>query len=138
MARILSTIAIILSAAAYSICQSSNPAPVAFTHDVAPILQKHCQTCHRPGEAAPFPMLTYEQTRPWAAAMKIAVAEKRMPPWFAEPKYGHFANERSLAAEEIRTLVSWVNAGAPKGTAEDMPPPVKSFVEGWGIATPDI
>jgi len=134
-------LAILFTGVLYFACaafgQSPSGTPPTFTKDVAPILQKHCQSCHRPGEAAPFPMLTYEQTRPWAAAMKIAVTEKRMPPWFADPKFGHFANERSMAAEEIRTLVSWANAGAPKGAAEDMPP-VKSFVEGWGIATPDI
>jgi hypothetical protein len=118
--------------------QVTAPAIPTFTKDVAPILQKHCQTCHRPGEAAPFSMLTYEDTRPWAATIKMVVTQKIMPPWYADPKYGHFANERSLSAEEIRTLVNWVNAGAQKGPAEDMPPPAKSFVEGWGIPAPDI
>jgi hypothetical protein len=117
--------------------QEPNNPPPTFTKDVAPILQKHCQTCHRPGEAAPFSMLTYEDTRPWAAMMKIAVAQKIMPPWFADPRYGHFANERSLSADEIRTLVTWVNGGAQKGPVEDMPPALNSFVEGWGIPAPD-
>src|SRR5690348_16799973 len=67
---------------------SSRPATVTFTKNVAPIIQKHCQACHRPGEAAPFSMLTYEQTRPWAAAMKEAVQLRKMPPWFADPRYG--------------------------------------------------
>jgi hypothetical protein len=120
--------------------RAQEPAAAAptFAKDVAPILQKHCQTCHRPGEAAPFSMLTYEQTRPWAATMKRAVTQKIMPPWYADPQYGHFANERSLSTEEIRTLVAWVNAGTPKGAPEDMPPPLKNFVEGWGIPTPDV
>jgi hypothetical protein len=109
-----------------------------FTKDVAPILQQHCVTCHRPGEAAPFSMLTYEETKPWAGTIKMVVSQKIMPPWFADPRYGHFANERSLSAEEIRTLANWVNAGAQKGAAEDMPPPPKSFVEGWGIPSPDV
>jgi hypothetical protein len=125
----------------FAVCalgQESSTTPPTFTKNVAPILQQHCQSCHRQGEAAPFPMLTYEQTRPWAATMKLAVTQKRMPPWYADPKYGHFANERSLSTDEIRTLVAWVNAGAPKGSEEDMPPPVKSFVEGWGIPTPDV
>jgi hypothetical protein len=133
---ILATAALAL--AAFLLGQEPKATPPTFNKDVAPILQKHCQTCHRPGEAAPFPMLTYDQTRPWAASMKLVVAQKRMPPWFADPKYGHFANERSLNADEIRTLVAWVNAGTPKGSEEDMPPPVKSFVEGWGIPTPDV
>jgi hypothetical protein len=109
-----------------------------FTKDVAPILQQHCVTCHRPGEAAPFSMLTYEETKPWAGTIKMVVSQKIMPPWFADARYGHFANERSLSAEEIRTLANWVNAGAQKGAAEDMPPPPKSFIEGWGIPTPDV
>src|SRR5258708_20297944 len=117
--------------------EPGNPTPT-FTKDIAPILQKHCQTCHRPGEAAPFSMLTYEETRPWAPMIKMAVTKKIMPPWFADPQYGHFANERSLSADEIRTLAAWVNGGAQKGAAENMPPPTKSFVEGWGIPAPDI
>jgi hypothetical protein len=118
--------------------QESAPQIPTFTKDVAPILQKHCQTCHRPGEAAPFSMLSYEDTLPWAAAMKMVVTRKIMPPWFADPRYGHFANERSLSADEIRTLVGWVNAGARKGAPEDMPPAVENFVPGWGIPTPDV
>jgi mono/diheme cytochrome c family protein len=112
------------------------PAPT-YAKDVAPILQKHCQTCHRPGEAGPFSMLTYEDTKPWATMMKRVVQQKVMPPWFADPSYGHFANDRSLTPEEIRTLVAWVNAGAQNGDPEDMPPPVH-FEEGWGIPKPDV
>ncbi len=114
------------------------PTPIpTFTKDVAPILEKHCVTCHRPGEAAPFSMLTYEETKPWAGVMKLVVSQKIMPPWFADPRYGHFANERSLSAEEIRILVNWVNAGAQKGPPEDAPPP-NHFVTGWGIPSPDV
>jgi mono/diheme cytochrome c family protein len=117
--------------------EPGNPPPT-FTKDVAPILQKHCQTCHRPGEAAPFSMLTYEDTRPWAATIKMVVTQKIMPPWFADPRYGHFANERTLSPDEIRTLVTWVNGGAQKGAAEDPPSAKQDFVEGWGIPTPDV
>src|SRR5258705_8686698 len=84
-----------------------------FTKDVAPILQKNCQICHRPGEAAPFSLLTYEQARPWAKAIKSAVLQKKMPPWFADPKVGKFANDRTLSQSDINTLVGWVDAGAP-------------------------
>jgi len=133
----------ILSAAIFCLAvqsrsQEPTSAPPTFTKDVAPILQKHCQTCHRPGEAAPFSMLTYEDTLPWAAAMRMVVTRKIMPPWFADPRYGHFANERSLSADEIRTLVAWVNGGARKGAPEDMPPLAKDFVQGWGIPAPDV
>ncbi len=110
--------------------------PVTFNKDVLPILQRSCQTCHRPGEVAPMPLLTYEQTRPWARSIKTQVMTKQMPPWFADPEYGHFSNERKLTPEEIRTLVLWVNNGAPEGDAKDKPAPVE-FVEGWGIGTPD-
>src|SRR6266436_2781196 len=96
--------------------QEPNNPPPTFTKDVAPILRKHCETCHRPGEAAPFSMLTYEETRPWAPMIKMVVTKKIMPPWFADPQYGHFANERSLSADEIRTLVAWVNGGDRKST----------------------
>jgi hypothetical protein len=110
---------------------------VTFSKDVAPILQKNCQGCHRPGEAAPMALLTYQQARPWAKAMKQAVLSKKMPPWFADPQYGHFSNDRSLAQRDIDTLVSWVDAGAPEGDSKDMPKPVE-FVDGWNIGKPDV
>jgi hypothetical protein len=108
-----------------------------FTKDVAPILQKNCQVCHRPGEAGPFSMLTYEETRPWAAAMKEAVETKKMPPWFADARYGHFSNSTALSPREIETIVAWADAKAPKGDPRDMPQPV-NFVEGWQIGKPDL
>jgi hypothetical protein len=118
--------------------QEPNNPPPTFTKDVAPILQKHCQSCHRPGEAAPFSMLTYEDTRPWAGIIKNAVTQKIMPPWYADPRYGHFANQRSLSAEEIRTIVAWVNGGAQKGAPEETPAPKTDFVQGWEIPAPDV
>src|SRR5271166_5463767 len=78
-----------------------------FTKDVAAILQRNCQPCHRPGEAAPFSLLTYEQARPWAKAIKSAVLTKKMPPWFADPNFGKFANDASLSHGDIDTLVAW-------------------------------
>src|ERR1700682_2237941 len=105
---------------------------LTFTKDVAPILQQNCQTCHRPGEAAPFSLLTYEQARPWAKAIRSAVLEKKMPPWFADPQFGKFSNDASLSQSNINTLVAWIDAGAPLGDANDMPAP-KQFVEGWTI-----
>ena len=118
--------------------QEPNNPPPTFSKDVAPILQKHCQTCHRPGEAAPFSMLTYKDTKPWASMIKMVVTQKIMPPWYADPQYGHFSNERSLSPAAIRTLVTWVNGGAQEGDPKDMPPPVNEFVEGWGIPQPDM
>lgn len=75
-------------------------------------------------------MLTYEDTRPWAGMTKTAVMQKIMPPWYADPAYGHFANQPSLSAEEIRTIVAWVNGGAQKGAAQNVPPATKDYVEG--------
>src|SRR5215467_6764487 len=78
--------------------------PVTFNRDVLPILQQNCQSCHRPGQIAPMSLLTYKDARPWAKAMKDAVLTKKMPPWFADPQSGHFANDRSLKPGEIETI----------------------------------
>src|SRR5436853_4448680 len=88
---------------------------VTFNKDVLPILQRNCQTCHRPGNIAPMSFLSYETTRPWAKAMKAAVVTRKMPPWFADLQYGHFSNDRSLKQEEIDTIVQWVDNGAVQG-----------------------
>src|SRR5260221_10609812 len=103
-----------------------------YSKDVAPILQQHCQACHRPGEAAPFSLLNYQQARPWAKAMKEAVLMKKMPPWFADPHYGKFSNDRSLSQKDADTIAAWADAGAPMGDAKELPPPA-NFVEGWSI-----
>jgi len=127
----VSATGLILSALVYAA-----PAPT-FSKDVAPILQNHCQGCHRPCEAAPMSLLTYQQARPWAKAIKAAVVSQKMPPWPADPAIGHFSNDRSLAARDRETLVAWVDAGAPEGNAKDLPKP-KQFIEGWNIGTPDV
>lgn len=110
---------------------------VTYNKDVAPILQAHCQNCHRPGEAAPMPLLTYKQVRPWAAAIKEAVALKKMPPWFADPHFGQWSNDRSMSKIEIDTILRWVDTGAPEGNAKDAPVPMK-FLQGWNISKPDM
>src|SRR5947209_3953643 len=112
---------------------STSPASVTFRKDVLPILQKNCQTCHRPGQIAPMSFLTYESVRPWAKAMKTAVATRKMPPWFADPKYGHFANDRALKQSDIDTIVAWADGGAKEGDAKDAPPPVAWPADGWQI-----
>ena len=107
-----------------------------FYKDVLPILQANCQTCHRPGEVAPMSLLTYEQARPWARAIKTAVVSKQMPPWFADPGYAHLANERRLLEREIATLAAWADGGAPAGDPATAPAALK-FESGWNIK-PDV
>jgi len=108
-----------------------------FSKDVAPILQKHCQECHRAGEIGPMPLLSYTDARPWAKSIKEAVVSRRMPPWSADPHYGQFSNDRSLTQAEINTLVAWADGGAQQGNPKDAPAP-REFTEGWQIGKPDL
>lgn len=112
-------------------------AAVTFHKDVEPILQKSCQECHRPGEIAPMSLLTYEQVRPYAKAIKADVIQQKMPPWPADPHFSKFANDRSLTADEIKTITAWVDNGAKEGDKSDAPAPRK-WVEGWNISKPDL
>jgi len=115
----------------------TKPSDVTFTKDVAPIVQENCQTCHRPGEGTPFSLLSYEDARPWALLMKLAVQQRRMPPWFEDGQTEKFENKRSLTQAQIDTISAWADAGAPKGDPKDSPPP-KNFVAGWSIPKPDL
>src|SRR6266481_9435014 len=99
-------LAVILILGTTAMAADVSTAPVTFNKDVLPVLQKNCQTCHRPGEIGPMALLTYEGTRPWAKAIKTAVLSKKMPPWFADPQYGHFANDRSLSQAAVNTLTT--------------------------------
>src|SRR6202162_5871183 len=108
-------------------------ASVTFTRDVLPILQKNCQTCHRPGQVAPMSLLTYKEARPWAKAIKAAVVARKMPPWFADQRYGHFVNDRSLQQSEIETIAKWADGGAAEGDPKDAPAPVQWPRDGWRI-----
>jgi hypothetical protein len=137
MSRTFWTLTVVICFTASLCAQMGNMPTVTYTKDVAPILQKHCQSCHRPGEAGPFSMLSYEDLRPWTGAIRLAVQHKIMPPWYADPQFGHFSNNRALSDQEIKTIVSWVIAGSPKGDLKNTPPPVQ-FTEGWGISQPDV
>src|SRR5438128_1062970 len=101
-----------------------------FHKDVLPILQKNCQSCHRPGQVAPMSFLSYDSTRPWAKAMKAAVVSKKMPPWFADPLYGHFVNDRTLKATDVDTISRWADGGALEGDFKDAPAAVKWPADG--------
>lgn len=109
---------------------------VTFTKDVAPILFENCVTCHRAGESAPMSLRNYEETRPWAKSIKEKVSKREMPPWFADPAHGSFANDASLTEKEIKTIVKWVDAGAPQGNPKDMPA-MPTFTTGWQRGEPD-
>jgi hypothetical protein len=110
--------------------------PPTFYRDVLPILQNHCQVCHRPGEIGPMPLVTYAQTKPFARAIATAVANKSMPPWFADPSVGHFSNDPSLTAQEIATLISWADSNSPAGDPSDAPS-ARIWTPGWIIPQPD-
>lgn len=107
-----------------------------FYRDVLPILQDHCQRCHRLGEIGPMPLVTYKQVRFQARKIETKVRTKQMPPWFADPCCGHFSDDPSLTIQQIGTLVAWAEASAPEGDPRDAPPP-PNFTEGWNIPKPD-
>jgi peroxiredoxin len=110
---------------------------VSYASDVATIIQNKCQTCHRPGQVGPFSLLTYDDARKHSAMIKEVVDERRMPPWHADPRYGHFVNDRSLSAKERATLLAWVNSGTPLGDPKRLPPS-RTWSQGWTIGKPDV
>ena len=108
-----------------------------FTKDVAPIFFARCAGCHRPNDVAPMSLLDYKSARPWAKAIREAVLARKMPPWFADPRWGSFANDARLSDSEIETIKAWADGGAAEGDAKDLPAaPV--FIEGWRLGKPDI
>jgi len=123
--------------AAVSAFAESTVRPVTFTKDVAPIFQEKCQECHRKGTAAPMSLVTYEETRPWAKAIRERVVSHNMPPWHIDKSVGiqHFMNDRSLSEAQVATIVKWVDSGAPMGDPKDMPA-VKQWPDeqGWLLA----
>jgi hypothetical protein len=110
---------------------------VTYCRDIAPILFTHCSGCHRPGQTAPFPLLTYEEARAHAQQICLVVQRRLMPPWKAEAGYGHFKNERRLKSREIELLSTWVEQGMPEGNAVDLMSPPE-FVAGWTLGQPDL
>lgn len=110
---------------------------VTFSKEVAPIFFKNCAGCHRPGEAAPFSVLSYKDVRPWAKSIREKVVNRTMPPWHADPHYGTWVNDARLSQTEIDTISAWVDGGAQEGAAKDLPP-VPKFADGWAIGKPDV
>jgi hypothetical protein len=141
-----SALAIILVASCYPAMSAQPPAapssaPVTFSKDVAPILQKACQNCHHPGAIAPMSLLTYQDARPWARSIKQKVTTREMPPWYIDRHVGinKFKGDPSLTDAEIAIITRWVDQGAPAGNPADMPPPRQfAEVDKWHIGKPDM
>src|SRR5262245_33304801 len=115
---------------------SVNPNPT-FTSDIAPITLKNCAPCHRPGEAGPFPLLTYEDVLKKAKTIQMVTKSRYMPPWPADPSYSHFLNERVLTDAEIALISTWVDNGSPMGDPNNMPP-LPEFPKESKLGKPDL
>ncbi|MBX9652519.1 ascorbate-dependent monooxygenase [bacterium] len=111
--------------------------PITFHRDIAPILFRHCAECHREGQVAPFALLTYQDAAKRAEWLSENVVNRRMPPWKAEPNYGHFVSERRMSEQEIKMIATWAKEGAPEGNPEDAPP-APTFHSGWSLGEPDL
>lgn len=129
------SLVLLFSAAVVAAAPSSEP--VTFSKQIAPLLWKHCASCHRPGEVGPFSLLSYEDAAKRADFLAEIAADRRMPPWKAEPGFGEFYDERRLNDDEIALLDRWAEAGAPQGDPDELPPAPK-FVEGWQLGEPDL
>ncbi len=138
------TVLCVLGAGVLIVAVAAIPGPVGaaevdgvlFSSDVAPILMRHCVGCHRPGEIAPMSLLTYREARPWARSIRRVVLSGEMPPWFASPEHGVWANDARLSREEMETIVAWVDGGARAGDPALMPEPPR-FRDGWQVGEPD-
>ena len=141
LSAIVATFGILTAPHALAAGQAALGGEPTFTKDIAPILQRSCQTCHRSGGMAPMSLVTYQEARPWARAIKLRTSVREMPPWFIERNIGiqGYRDDPSLSDEEIATIARWADSGAPPGDPGDMPPPLK-FTDGgeWSFGTPDL
>ena len=110
---------------------------VTFTKQVAPILQQRCQACHREGQSAPFALMNYDDAVKHAAMIREVTTQRRMPPWQADPRYGHFSNDRRLTRKELDTLTAWIDGGMARGDDKDSPAPIQ-WTQGWVHGKPDL
>src|SRR5204863_456731 len=115
--------------------RSPEAGEVTYCRDIAPILQRRCQVCHRRGQSAPFSLMTYHDAATWADAMREVIDEGRMPPWGASPKHGRFANDPSLSPAEKAILFRWIDSGRHEGDRAQLPTPA-TFPESWSIPGP--
>ena len=122
----------------YENAAKSDDAPVSYTKSIAPMLQQKCVGCHSPGNIGPFAMSSHKKVKGWSEMIREVVLAQRMPPWHADPHYGKFANDRSLTADEMNTLLRWIEQDCPRGEGEDplarpLPP-----AELWALGKPDF
>src|SRR5262245_5631007 len=116
---------------------ADTPKTTTFTKDIAPIFQEKCEACHRPGSIAPMSLQTFEEARPWTRSIRTRVEQRQMPPWHIDKPVGiqEFETDRSLSDDQITTILRWVDQGAPRGNAADMPAPkVWPEGQGWNFA----
>jgi peroxiredoxin len=118
------------------VTKAAETARTSFYRDVLPVLQNRCQQCHRKGEIGPFALKDFAEVRDWGPTIREAVAQRRMPPWPADPNIGKFSNDLSMTEAEIDTITKWVDEGCPEGNPAEKPPE-KKFVDGWNIGKPD-
>jgi hypothetical protein len=142
----LTTLLFVTATPAGVATQTKSQHPITFTKDIAPIMQRSCQSCHRPGSIAPMSLVTYEDVRPWARAIKDKTSRPdndpdRMPPWFIEKNIGiqNFKDDISLTSEEIATIATWTDTGAQRGNPADLPPAIE-WPDGknWTLGEPDL
>src|SRR5688572_13532036 len=126
------------TATANAIALQPTPSPT-FARDVLPIMQRSCQSCHRPGTPAPMSFMTFAEVRPWARAIKTKVVNREMPPWHIDRTIGEYSNDPSLNDAEVATIAAWVDRGAPQGDLAAAPPP-KVFPPSteWTYGEPDL
>jgi peroxiredoxin len=110
---------------------------ITYSKHIAPIFNSRCRECHRPGEIAPFPLTSYADTVGWEATIAEVVQEERMPPWNANPEFGHFKNDARLSVDEKRLIQEWISNGCPEGDPADLPIPPQ-FITGWRMSQPDL
>jgi hypothetical protein len=110
---------------------------ITYTKDIAPILQKRCQTCHRPEQIAPFSLLEYQDAVKHSAMIREVIRERRMPPWHADPRFGHFSNDRRMSRDEIDLVTAWIDGGMTRGNAKDLPKPLDRPTD-WMHGKPDL
>ena len=134
-------LAVAMTLAAATAVRAADNATPTFSKDVAPIFYRSCVNCHRPGQIAPMSLLTFESARPWARSIKDRVMRREMPPWHIDQTVGitEYKDDPSLSDDQVRTVVRWVDGGAPQGNAAEMPPmPTFASDDEWSIGRPDL